>query len=209
MVKPLVPATRMRGLVAGIKIPKAVQRVVISTVVNEVKRYARFKLKIMLGLAIYSSLLVFAVIIDLKYSMLFWRVTIWAPMIRKFKYTRLISCYRPALNATSYSSGFSKLGCLRSDSKHRLDTLSEPVVRATTIRSSMAAALVNSLFVVQSASVMCLLFCGKALTEFNTDSFGNILWDEVPAKTAEQEYSIEGRVVFCLISFWYLNLLSY
>ena len=134
---------------AGIKIPKAVQRVVISTVVNEVKRYARFKLKIMLGLAIYSSLLVFAVIIDLKYSRLFCRVTIWAPMIRKFKYSRLISYYRPALNATSYSSGFSKLGCLRSDSKHRLDTLSEPVVRATTNRSSMAAALVNSLMVIQ------------------------------------------------------------
>ena len=70
----------------------------------------------------------------------------------------------------------------------------------------MAAALVNSLLVVQSASVMCLLFCGKALTEFNTDSYGNILWDEVPAKTTEQEYSTEGRRTigwdgFCRISF--------
>ena len=65
----------------------------------------------------------------------------------------------------------------------------------------MAAALFNSLFGFQSASVMCLLFCGKALTEFNKDSFGNILWDDVPAKTAEQEYSTEGRMVFVLFLF--------
>ena len=66
----------MIDLVAGIKMLKAVHRVVIAGVVNEVKRYAKFKLKIIRGLAIYSSVLVFASIMDLKYSMLLRRVTI-------------------------------------------------------------------------------------------------------------------------------------
>ena len=76
MLKPLVPATRMIDLVAGIKMLKAVHLVVIAGVVNVVKRYAKFKLKIIRGLAIYSSVLVFASIMDLKYSMLLRRATI-------------------------------------------------------------------------------------------------------------------------------------
>ena len=89
MLKPLDPATRIIDLVAGIKMLKAVHLVVIAEVVNVVKRYARFKLKIIRGLAIYSSVLVFASIMDLKYSMLLRRATNWAPAIRKFKYTCL------------------------------------------------------------------------------------------------------------------------
>ena len=84
MLKPLDPATKMMDLVAGIKMLKAVHLVVIAEVVNVVKRYARFKLKIMRGLAIYSSVLAFASIMDWKYSMLFLRATIWAPAIRMF-----------------------------------------------------------------------------------------------------------------------------
>ena len=76
MLKPLVPATRMIDLVAGIKMLKAVHLVVIAGVVNVVKRYAKFKLKIIRGLAIYSAVLVFASIMDLKYSMLLRRATI-------------------------------------------------------------------------------------------------------------------------------------
>ena len=76
MLKPLVPATKMMDFVAGIKILKAVHLVVMAGVVNVVKRYARFKLKIMRGLAIYSSVLAFASIMDWKYSMLFLRATI-------------------------------------------------------------------------------------------------------------------------------------
>ena len=76
MLKPLDPATRMIDLVAGIKMLKAVHLVVIAGVVNVVKRYARFRLKIIRGLAIYLSVLVFASIMDLKYSMLLRRATI-------------------------------------------------------------------------------------------------------------------------------------
>ena len=76
MLKPLDPATKMMDLVAGIKMLKAVHLVVIAGVVNVVKRYARLRLKIIRGLAIYSSVLVFASIMDLKYSMLFLRATI-------------------------------------------------------------------------------------------------------------------------------------
>ena len=68
----------------------------------------------------------------------------------------------------------------------------------------MPAAKVNSLMVVQS--VMFLLFCGNVSTDFPVDSFGNIIWDGVPEKTAEQEYATEGRRTigwdgFCRISF--------
>ena len=165
----------------------------------------------MLGSAIYSSLLVFAVIMCLKYSRLFCSVTIWAPVIRKFKYTRVRSHYWPALNPISYSSGVSKLGCLRSDSKHRPNNPSEIVVRASA-RSSMPAAIVNSLMVVQS--MMFLLFCGNVSTDFPIDSFWNIIWDGVPEKTAEQEYATEGRRTigwdgFCRISYAGLSTCSY
>ena len=65
----------------------------------------------------------------------------------------------------------------------------------------MAASLVNSLFGSPSALVMLFLFCGKALTDFNKDVYGNILWEEQPADTAEQEYSTEGRMVFAIFLF--------
>ena len=84
MLKPRVPATKMMDFVAGIKILKAVHLVVIAEVVNVDKRYARFKLKITRGLAMYSSVLDFASITDWKYSILFLKATIWAPAIRMF-----------------------------------------------------------------------------------------------------------------------------
>ena len=65
----------------------------------------------------------------------------------------------------------------------------------------MAASLVNSLFCSQATLVMLFLFCGKAKTEFDKDVYGNILWEEQPADTAEQEYSTEGRMVFVIFPF--------
>ena len=63
------------------------------------------------------------------------------------------------------------------------------------------AVSVNSLFCSQASLVMLFLFCGKAKTDFDKDVYGNILFEEQPADTGEQEYSTEGRMVFAIFLF--------
>ena len=162
-------------------------------------------MKTRLGSARYSPLLVFAVIMCLKYFRLFCSVTIWAPEIRDLNTTHVRSHYRPALNPISYSSGVSKLGCLRSDSKHRPNTLPEIVTQASA-RNSMPAVKVKDSLRMVIQLVMFLLFCGNVSTGFPVDSFGNIIWDGVSEKAPVQSDATEGRRTigwdgFCRISY--------
>ena len=112
------------------------------------------------------------------------------------------------LNPISYSSGLSKLGCLRSDSKHRPNTL-PGIVKQVRAKSSMPEVIVKDSLRRMIQVLMFLLLSGNVSTGFPVNSYGDIVWDEVSEKAPIDSAATEGRRTYWLGWLAGLGFLSY